>query len=158
VVVRVRVENIAKGNRGARGKQIVALKENDAVVMLASLVGKVEGGAAESSSGEAPPSKAPRSEELPKARGNGYAVASDGHERKVRAETKPVPRAHRSDESSRRVATAPQAREEKAAADSTPARSGKSAGDGERLSEKQVEIELPAANQFASFKPLPKKK
>lgn len=40
--VRVRAENIAAGNRGSRGKSFLALKENDAVVRMTSLVGKTE--------------------------------------------------------------------------------------------------------------------
>lgn len=39
--VRVRTENIAKGNRAARGRQFLTLKEGDALVSIASLVGKV---------------------------------------------------------------------------------------------------------------------
>ena len=155
VVVRVRVENIVKANRGARGKQIVTLKESDAIVALTSLVGRVEGSSTDAESEVPTPSKVQKSEEPTptKARGNGHApAADDGPVRKAKAETKPALPAPKSKETSSRASRAAAPREEKVGADSTLARSGKSSGDGERSSEKQMEI------PFASFKPLPKKK
>ncbi|MGE5140223.1 MAG: DNA gyrase subunit A [Rudaea sp.] len=75
-VLRIRVDNIAKGNRGARGKSLVDLKGDDIVTELAALVGKIErgeqGGPAESESGG--------EKETPAALEQAAPAKADGHE------------------------------------------------------------------------------
>jgi DNA gyrase subunit A len=83
IVVRMRVENIARGNRSARGKVAVELKGEDVLVELTSIIGKLESAETEpeesGSSDSAEASHAPES-----TRSNGQVLASFGPPRRAR--------------------------------------------------------------------------
>ncbi len=136
VVVRMRVENIAKGGRGARGKLAVEVKGEDGVAALASLVGTVD--RAQVKEEAEAPVVAPASETT---RGNGHDARSPERERKPRAESTTRRKSKENQESP------PERKPRKASSErAAPAKEG----GGE---EKQSELDLP----LASFKPLPRR-
>jgi DNA gyrase subunit A len=140
LVVRTRVENIAKGSRGARGKLAVELKAEDAVIALASLVGTIESAQirTEAEAEAAAPDAAPTPE----------ATHGDGHSAE-QAEGKRKPRVERApDVKSNEKQVAPS--ERKARKPSAERAAAAKEGGGE---EKQTELDLP----ISSFKPLPRR-
>ncbi len=97
VVVRMRVENVARGGRATRGKLAVDLKGEDTVTALAALGGRLERPEAEPEEPHEPePPKArepekPREPEPAGAKGDGHARAEKArHARKAEEEDKPA--------------------------------------------------------------------
>lgn len=163
--VRVRAENLAKGNRGAKGKLFVTLKDTDSVARLTSLVGKAEGAGAK----DAPEDK---KEEKPKDQvpkpavpvsSNGHAK-ENGHEKKAtakaiepvtakngkRGQDKPAPSNQKASAKKSAAAKPPMPIKKKEMA--PPAKTTSKPKVQEDDDTEQMELPI------ASFKPLPKKK
>ncbi|HZQ10371.1 MAG TPA: DNA gyrase subunit A, partial [Anaerolineae bacterium] len=87
--VRVRVENITKGNRGAKGKLFVNLKENDSLTRLTSLGGQPESASEESAPKAAAPKQVEKDQAapalLPKAVSTNGNEKANGHKSKSEA-------------------------------------------------------------------------
>ncbi|MGE5138645.1 MAG: DNA gyrase C-terminal beta-propeller domain-containing protein, partial [Rudaea sp.] len=178
-VLRIRAENIAKGNRGARGKLLLEPKGEDKVADIACVVGRIEKSAEEAGGTEEPGEPVKTGESAvqpnghePKAKsedGGGPRAEKDGRkseskkpkgkpEPKARREPeeKPKPAARAKSESKPRARAADgkraKAAEPPAATESKPA--AKKAEPKGETSDKQMELDIP----LNSFKPLPKKK
>ena len=81
--VRVRAENLAKGNRGAKGKMFVTLKDTDSIARLTSLTGQIAGEALK----ETPEEKKPESKKP-----EPVVVSSNGHGAENGSEKKAKPK------------------------------------------------------------------
>lgn len=171
--VRVRVENLAKGNRSARGKSFITLKEGDVISRLTSLVGQTEGGTDEKKDQAKKPALTPPS-------GNGHgsdngaekptakkdaAVQSVAVKKSVSKEKAPKEKSAPKQKAAPKTKVAASEKGAPKAKASVPAKKAAQAGAKKakptakgsakkgRTDDDDEQMELP----LASFKPLPKK-
>lgn len=170
--VRVRAENLAKANRGARGKLFVNLKDTDSVARLTSLVGKVEGSAPKDAPEDKKEDKPKKPKDAPdnneeKSKKPSVALSSNGHSSENGREKKAVAKAMELAEAKngkrdqeKPVSSKPKPSAKKSAPKSSaPVKKKESAPQPKPKSKRPADeddteqMELP----IASFKPLPKK-